>query len=73
VGKKLVSVTVRGEGKTWSFNFYADPKHIPEWREDGLVIDEVLNTVPTWAVSCGLLKPWIFLQDLLNFNNPFKS
>ena len=34
VGKKLVSVTIRGEGKTWTFNFYADPEHISEWRED---------------------------------------
>lgn len=72
MGKKLLSVTVQGKEKTWIFNFYEEPKYIQDWRNDGLVIDEILNTVPVWIVDCGLLKPWVFFQDVFNFKNPFK-
>jgi hypothetical protein len=72
MGKKLLSVTVQGKEKKWSFNFYEDPKYIQEWRNDGLVIYEILNTVPVWVVDFGLLKPWVFFQDVFNFKNPFK-
>lgn len=73
MGKKLLSVTVQGKEKTWTFNFYEDPKYIKDWRNDGLVIDEMLNIIPVWVVNCGLLKPWIFIQDVFNFKNPFKG
>jgi len=65
---KLLSVTVKGKTKTWSFNFYGDPKDLEEWRDDDLEIDEVVNTIPDWAVYAGLIKPWIFIQDLFNSN-----
>jgi len=72
MGKKLMSVRVEGNEKVWSFNFYGDPKYVKEWENDGLVIDEILNQIPVWAVNAGLLRPWVFFQDLFNFNNPFK-
>lgn len=64
---KLLSLEVRGIEKNWSFNFYGDPKHLDAWREDGLVVNEIVNTIPEWVVDAGLLKPWIFFQDLFNF------
>lgn len=70
--KKLLSIAVTGKEKTWSFDFYGDAKYLKEWREDGLIVDEILNTVPVWIVNLGLLKPWIFLQDIFNFKNPCK-
>lgn len=73
MSKKLLSVTVQGKEETWIFNFYGDPKYIQEWRKDGLAIDEISNIVPIWVVNWGLLKPWIFMQDVFNFKNPFKS
>lgn len=65
--KKLYSLEIQGKTKTWSFNFYGDTKYLDEWREDGLHIDEVLNTIPEWAVNIGLTKVWIFIQDVFNF------
>ncbi len=72
MSKKLLSVTVKGNDKTWSFNFYEDTKYIDEWRKDGLVIDEILNVIPVWVVNMGLTRPWCFMQDIFNFKNPFK-
>jgi len=65
--KKLLSVEVKGAEHNWSFNFYGDPKHLEDWREDGLEVNEIINTVPEWVVDCGLAKPWIFFQDVFNF------
>jgi len=65
--KKLLSVEVRGANKTWSFSFYGDPKYINEWRDDGLEVNEIVNTIPMWAIDFGLVKPWIFFQDIFNF------
>lgn len=65
---KLLSVTVRGNRKTWVFNFYGDPRYIEEWRADGLEIDVIENVIPEWVVHAGLTRPWCFLQDVFNFN-----
>lgn len=71
MGKKLFSVTVRGNRHTWSFHFYGDSSNLQTWRDDGLEIDEIINTIPEWAVDLGLLRPWCFFQDLFHFRNPF--
>ena len=71
MAKKLLSVTVKGNEKKYCFNFYGDPKYIPEWEADGLEVVEILNTIPIWVVDAGLTKPWIFMQDIFNFKNPF--
>ena len=64
---KLMSVTVKGKNHEWSFNFQGDPKHLEDWREDGLEIDVVENIIPEWIVDLGLTRVWCFLQDLWNF------
>lgn len=73
MGKKLLSIEVKGKSHTWGFDFYGDPKYLQEWRDDGLDIVEIENVIPEWVVDIGLLKPYVFLQDLFNFKNPFKS
>lgn len=67
MGKKLLSIEVKGKEKEWSFKFYGDPKYLEMWREDGLVINEIINTIPLWIDNIGLRRPWIFFQDLFNF------
>lgn len=64
---KLLAVEIKGKEKNWSFNFYGDPKYLNEWREDGLDVVEICNTIPLWIHNLGLTKIWIFLQDLFNF------
>jgi len=73
VSKKLLSIEVKGKEKTWTFNFYGDPRHIEEWRTDGLEVNEIKNSIPEWVVSIGMLKPWCFFQDIFNFKNPFRK
>lgn len=73
MAKKLLSIAVKGKKHVWGFDFYADPKHIKEWRDDGLDVVQIENIVPEWIVDLGLIKPWCFLQDLWNFKNPFKN
>lgn len=71
MSKKLMSVTVKGENKIWSFNIHEDPQFLIEWRADGLDIVEIENTIPEW-VPGGFVNAWCFLQDIFNFKNPFK-
>ena len=41
--KKLYSLNIRGKHKEWGFPIYADPKHVEDWRADGLWVDEILE------------------------------
>ncbi len=61
--RKNIEVTIRGKQKTWGFVFKADPKHLDEWRADGLEVDEVLNIIPQWAQRIGLTRIWCAVQD----------
>ena len=69
---KLLTLTVRGHEKTWCFEFYGDPQYLDEWREDGLEINEVCNTIPLW-VPAWAVRPWCFMQDVFNFKWPFEK
>lgn len=73
MAKKTLAINIRGRRKSWSFKFQGDPKYLAEWREDGLEIDEVYNTIPEWAVNAGLLRVWCFVQDVFHFRNPLKG
>ena len=69
--KKHYSLKIRGKSHTYTFDVWVDPRHLERWWADGIEIDEVVNTIPQWAVNVGLMRPWIFVQDLFNFRNPF--
>jgi hypothetical protein len=69
--KKLYALTVRGRQREWSFHVDVDPRYVPEWRADGLEIDEIVNTIPEWIVDLHLTRVWCFCQDIFNFRNPF--
>lgn len=68
--KRRMAITVRGNQHIWSFKFEGDPKHLEEWRADGLEVYEVYNTIPAWLPSW-LLRPWCFIQDCFYLKNPF--
>ncbi len=69
--KKLMEIEVHGKTCKWGFIFEGDPKYLDDWRADGLVVDEVVNIIPEWVADIGMVRPWCFVQDLLNFKNPF--
>lgn len=68
MGKKLLSIDIKGKDYEWSFNFYEDPKYLKEWWADGLEVSTIINTIPVWVVDLGLMKPWMFFQNIFNFN-----
>jgi hypothetical protein len=47
------TITVRGKQHEWVFPILIDPKYIKEWRDDGLIIDEVVATQPetSWLIN----------------------
>lgn len=61
--KQPIQIIVRGKRHTWGFTFEGDPKHLADWRADGLQVYEVCNTIPAWAVDFGLLRLWVAVQD----------
>jgi hypothetical protein len=71
--KKLLTVTVKGRSKTWSFTILEDIKYIQDWIDDGLEVYELCNIVPEVVQRYGLTKLWCFLQDIFNFKNPFRK
>ena len=71
--KKNMSVTIRGKKSTWNVNGFMPDEQIEAMREDGIELSEVINTIPVWVVEIGLLRPWCFLEDILNFRNPFEG
>lgn len=73
MAKKLLSIVVQGDKQKWGFHFYGDPKHLPLWLKDGLEIKPIDNVIPFWVASFNLVRPWLFLQDLFNFKNPFNN
>ena len=71
--KRKYTILVQGQNHEWGFGIEAEPSHVEDWRRDGLIIHEVLHTIPEWVVDLGLERPWCFLQDVFYFRNPFKS
>lgn len=52
----------------WGFDVEADSwedaiERVASIRSTCSLDGEVHNTVPAWAVSLGLLRPWCWLQD----------
>lgn len=64
-------IEVRGKRKTWCFSFYGDPKYLADWRADGLTVNVIENTIPMNAPIP--VRWWCFLQDLVNFRNPWRK
>jgi hypothetical protein len=73
MSKKLLAMHVKGTEKEWSFHFYGDPRHLEDWRSDGLAVYQVENIIPAWAADLGLTRIWCFVQDIINFKNPLKG
>ena len=47
-----------------------DPKHLPDWRADGVEVYEIENVIPWWAAR--FPRAWCFAQDVFNFRNPWR-
>jgi hypothetical protein len=70
--KRQLCITVRGKQHRWNFHFEGDEKHLQEWRDDGLEVYVVYNSIPLWLPSWAM-KLWCFVQDVFNFRNPFAA
>ena len=61
------NLVIEGERKEWNFLVLGDEESVRAWRDDGLAVYEVVNTVPVWIADLGLVRVWCFLQDLFHF------
>lgn len=62
--KRWIHLSVKDRwGDSWGFNFKGDPKWIPMWRDAGFEVYLIEATVPAWAASLGLAKPWAAAQQ----------
>jgi len=57
--QKKYSVKVHAR---WDVVFHATPAQVADMRADGLVIDEICNTVPDW-MPAPLVRSWCRAQD----------
>lgn len=64
--KRLFALRVKGKSHDYYFQVWLDPQFLDEWREEGIELDEIINTIPGWLPSV-LVKPWVVLQDIFNF------
>jgi hypothetical protein len=72
--REMYDIEVRGKYKKWSFPIEAEASWVEDWRNDGLIVNKIVNVIPQWYVDMGFpVKVWVFFQDLLNFNNPFQK
>lgn len=69
--KRPYALHIRGKEKSWMFEIEADPRHVEDWRADGLTVDGIVATIPEWVVNLGLARPWVFLQDLFFMRKPW--
>jgi hypothetical protein len=56
------SVVVRGRASEWAV--YVEQEQAEAMREDGFEVQEIVNTIPAWAVDLGLTRIWGAVQDL---------
>ena len=49
------AVNVRGKTKEWSFEFEGREEDWKTWTEDGLDVERVGYSVPSWVVDMGIL------------------
>lgn len=61
--KRNYVIEIRGREHVWGLNVRAEPEHVEDWRADGLVVDEVIATIPEWVVDLGLLRPYVRVQE----------
>jgi hypothetical protein len=62
VKRPMVLMLKTRDGREWAFNFDGDPRYLPEWRDAGLEIHEVVARIPTWAADLGLARLWAAAQ-----------
>ena len=51
--KYVYDIDVRGKYKRWGLPVEATPKEVEAWREDGIEISRIMNSIPTWWVDMG--------------------
>ncbi|WP_148649642.1 hypothetical protein [Lysobacter antibioticus] len=71
--KKWLHLHVKTATSSFWFEVLDDPANLDYWRSHGVEILEGCNAGPEFIVNAGLLKPWVFLQDIFNFKWPWSK
>ena len=62
-----IEVIVRGKLKTWGIESCVSKEQYEEMMDDGVDVNIIVNSIPSWAQELGLTKMWFFVQDVFNF------
>lgn len=58
-------IHVRGARSEWTAQ--VEERSVEAMREDGFEVFELVNTIPDWVVDAGLMKPWVWAQDMFDW------
>jgi len=57
---------INGNNFGWAFTIEGKKEDLIEWRDDGLIVEELINTIPDWYVDAGLpIDRYCLAQSLL--------
>jgi hypothetical protein len=68
----VYQVEVRGKERTWCINTDISAETAQAWRDDGLTVNKLENTIPAWLPAFVPVGLWCFVQDVFNFRNPWR-
>ena len=68
-----MQIHVMGKTKEYYFDFDGHPDDLQGWWDDGLDIAKIVNEIPVWVASLGLVREWCWLQDLFCKENRKKE
>ena len=71
--KKLYELPIKGRKKQWGFEVWLEEKHIKDYLEDGLQLDEIVASIPAWVVMIGFTTPYLWIKQTIDCNNVFMT
>jgi len=66
-----VVVIVRGRQHEWGVDADLSKSQVDEMRQDGIEVSAQGESVPMLVAQVGMAAPWVFVQRIWNFKNPF--
>ena len=59
-----MQICVQGKTKPFYFEFDSEPEYLQGWWDEGLDVSVIVNIIPQWVATLGLVSLWCKVQDL---------
>lgn len=70
--RRQAMMQVQGRERRWNVPVRIDDRMIRDLRDDGVRVDEIVHSVPRWAIERKLTGLWCFLEDVIRLRWPFR-